>query len=78
MKQLKSLVWDILINTVMIYIEADVKGKIKVARITRSCGVPALDQRVLRGVQGASFKPYMENGVAYPFKAEQPFELPLE
>ncbi|EPK2644870.1 TonB-dependent receptor, partial [Acinetobacter baumannii] len=26
-------------------------------------------------VRSAKFKPYMENGVAYPIKAEQPFDL---
>ncbi|EOG8036073.1 TonB-dependent receptor, partial [Acinetobacter baumannii] len=28
-----------------------------------------------RAVRSAKFKPYMENGVAYPIKAEQPFDL---
>ncbi|MFB0983014.1 MAG: TonB-dependent receptor, partial [Acinetobacter towneri] len=28
-------------------------------------------------VRSAKFKPYKENGVAYPIRAEQPFELTL-
>ena len=37
----------------------------------------ALDQKILRAVRSAKFKPYKENGVAYPIRAEQPFELTL-
>ncbi|MCU4580525.1 TonB family protein [Acinetobacter gyllenbergii] len=62
-------------RSVMVLIEADEKGKITNARITRSSGVPNLDEKVLRAVRSAKFKPYMENGVAYPIRAEQPFDL---
>jgi len=58
-------------------IEADETGKIINARITRSSGVPALDDKILRAVRSAKFKPYKENGVAYPIRAEQPFDLTL-
>lgn len=64
-------------RTVVILIEADENGSIKNARVTRSSGVPALDDKILRSVRNAKFKPYKENGVAYPIKAEQPFELTL-
>ncbi|WOE31231.1 MULTISPECIES: TonB family protein [unclassified Acinetobacter] len=62
---------------VVILIEADEKGAIQSARVTRSSGLPALDEKILRAVRNAKFKPYKENGVAYPIKAEQPFELTL-
>lgn len=62
-------------RSVMVMIEADEKGKITNARITRSSGIPNLDEKVLRAVRSAKFKPYMENGVAYPIRAEQPFDL---
>lgn len=60
---------------ITVYIEADEKGKITNARITRSSGLPSLDEKALRAVKNAKFKPYMENGVAYPIKTEQPFEF---
>ncbi|WP_096911247.1 MULTISPECIES: energy transducer TonB [Acinetobacter] len=62
-------------RSVMVLIEADEKGKITNARVTRSSGLPSLDEKVLRAVRSAKFKPYMENGVAYPIRAEQPFDL---
>lgn len=62
---------------VVVLIEANEKGAIVNARITRSSGVPALDEKILRAVKGAKFKPYKENGVAYPIRAEQPFDLEL-
>ncbi|MDH0031067.1 MULTISPECIES: energy transducer TonB [unclassified Acinetobacter] len=62
-------------RSAMVLIEADEKGKITNARITRSSGLPSLDEKILRAVRSAKFKPYMENGVAYPIRAEQPFDL---
>lgn len=62
---------------VVVLIEANEKGSIVNARITRSSGVPVLDEKILRAVKGAKFKPYKENGVAYPIRAEQPFDLEL-
>ncbi|QER40621.1 TonB family protein [Acinetobacter suaedae] len=60
---------------ITVYIEADEKGRVTTARITRSSGLPNLDEKALRAVRNAKFKPYMENGVAYPIKTEQPFEF---
>ncbi|WP_256414396.1 energy transducer TonB [Acinetobacter sp. 5862] len=60
---------------ITIYIEADEKGKVTNARITRSSGLPSLDEKALRAVRSSKFKPYMENGIAYPIKTEQPFEF---
>ena len=62
---------------IVVLIEADEKGNIVQARVTRSSGVAALDDKILRAVRSAKFKPYKENGVAYPIRAEQPFELTL-
>ncbi|CAG67433.1 MULTISPECIES: TonB family protein [Acinetobacter] len=64
-------------RSIVVMIEADETGKIINARITRSSGIPALDEKILRSVRGARFKPYKENGVAYPIRAEQPFDLTL-
>lgn len=62
-------------RSAMVMIEADDKGKITNARITRSSGLPSLDEKILRAVRSAKFKPYMEDGVAYPIRAEQPFDF---
>lgn len=62
-------------RTAMVYIEANEKGVITSARIVRSTGVPALDEKILRSVRSSKFKPYKENGVAYPIKANLPLEL---
>ncbi len=59
-------------RNVVVRIEANEKGVITDAQITRSSGIPALDQKILRAVRSAKFKPYKENGVAYPIRAEQP------
>ena len=64
-------------RSVVVRIEANEKGVITDAQITRSSGIPTLDQKILRAVRSAKFKPYKENGVAYPIRAEQPFELTL-
>ena len=64
-------------RTVVVHIEANEKGVITSARISRSSGVPALDDKILRSVRSSKFKPYKENGVAYPISADQPFELTL-
>ena len=64
-------------RTVVVSIEADTNGNVVNARITKSSGIDSLDQKILRSVRNAKFRPYKENGVAYPFRAEQPFELKL-
>ena len=64
-------------RTVVIHIEANEKGVITSTRISRSSGLPALDEKILRSVRSSKFKPYKENGVAYPISADQPFELTL-
>ena len=62
-------------RTAMVYIEANEKGVITSARMVRSTGVPVLDEKILRSVRSSKFKPYKENGVAYPIKANLPLEL---
>lgn len=64
-------------RSIVVAIDADANGQITNVRVVRSSGVDALDQKIIRAVRGAKFKPYKENGVAYPFKAEQPFDLKL-
>ena len=61
----------------IVSIDADASGRVTSVRVVKSSGIPALDQKIVRSVQSAKFRPYKENGVAYPFKAEQPFELKL-
>lgn len=64
-------------RTIVVAIDADANGQITNVRVVRSSGIDALDQKILRAVRGAKFRPYKEKGLAYPFKAEQPFELKL-
>ncbi|MDR7016821.1 TonB family protein [Acinetobacter sp. 3657] len=64
-------------RSAVLAIEADEKGKITSVRIVRSTGLPALDEKLVRQVRSGRFKPYMENGVAYPIKAELPLDLTL-
>lgn len=62
---------------IIVSIEADAKGSITNVRVIKSSGIDALDQKIVRAVKSAKFKPYKENGISYPFKADQPFELTL-
>lgn len=64
-------------RVIVVAVEADTSGRVTSVRVVKSSGISALDQKIVRSVQGAKFRPYKENGVAYPFKAEQPFELKL-
>ena len=50
-------------------------GEIKKAELVKSSGITQIDQRVERSLLRAKFKPYIENGVVYPFVAVQPFSL---
>lgn len=64
-------------RTVVVSISADTAGRVTDVKVIRSSGVDAIDQKVVRAVRNAKFRPYKEDGVAYPFNAEQPFELKL-
>ena len=61
--------------TIKMYVSED--GSIKQTKIVKSTGIEALDLKVHSAVISAKFKPYTENGVRYPFIAEQPFHLTL-
>lgn len=60
---------------VLLMIEADEKGDITAVKILQSSGIASLDAKVMRAVRSAKLKPYMENGLAYPVKAKQPFQF---
>lgn len=64
-------------RNIVVSIEADASGRVINVQVIKSSGISTLDQKIIRSVQNAKFRPYKENGVAYPFKAEQPFELKL-
>ncbi len=61
----------------IVMIDADEKGNITMAKLSQSSGLTNLDDKILRSVRNAKFKPYKENGVAIAIRAEQPFELTL-
>ena len=50
-------------------------GEVKKAEVIKSSGLTHIDKRVEQSLLRAKFKPYIENGVAYPFVAVQPFSL---
>jgi len=57
-------------------IDADEKGRVTDVRFLRSNCPPVVEAKILRAVKSAKFKPYTENGVAYPIKGpEQPFDF---
>lgn len=60
-------------RNVVAAIEADTAGQITAVRIQQSSGLPDLDEKVIRAIKLARFRPYAENGVRYPVKASQPF-----
>ncbi|MCH4248053.1 MAG: TonB family protein [Acinetobacter populi] len=60
---------------VVLQIEANEKGEITNVRVMQSSGVENLDQIVMRAVRKAKLKPYVEGGVTYPVRAQQPFQL---
>ncbi|WP_180093397.1 MULTISPECIES: energy transducer TonB [unclassified Acinetobacter] len=50
-------------------------GEVQKAELIKSSGLTHIDKRVEQSLLRAKFKPYIENGVAYPFVALQPFSL---
>lgn len=60
---------------VVISIKANEKGSVTTASVKNSSCSPELTSKVANSVRNAKFKPYKENGVAYPISAEQPFDL---
>lgn len=61
-------------RTVTILIDADASGKITNAQITKSSGLPALDEKVLRAVRSAKFKASKDGSL---MRASLPLELEL-
>ncbi|WP_296277453.1 energy transducer TonB [uncultured Acinetobacter sp.] len=60
---------------VVISIKANEKGSVTSASVKNSSCSPELTNKVSTSVRNAKFKPYKENGIAYPISAEQPFDL---
>ena len=60
---------------VVISIKANEKGSVTSASVKNSSCSPELTSKVSNSVRNAKFKPYKENGIAYPISAEQPFDL---
>ncbi|WP_089604306.1 TonB family protein [Acinetobacter piscicola] len=60
---------------VVISIKANEKGSVTSASVKNSSCSPELTNKVSNSVRNAKFKPYKENGIAYPISAEQPFDL---
>nr|WP_283848268.1 energy transducer TonB [Acinetobacter amyesii] len=50
-------------------------GEVKTAELIKSSGLTHIDKRVEQSLLRAKFKPYIENGVAPPFVALQPFSF---
>lgn len=62
-------------RTAKLLIDADTQGKITNVTILESTGLPSLDQKLIRTVARAQFKPYIYKGLATPFQVIQPFDL---
>ncbi|WP_353172470.1 TonB family protein [Acinetobacter rudis] len=56
-----------------IYFEADVRGVITHARISKSSGLQVVDEKALQTFKKSRIKPYEIDGVVYPISATQPF-----
>src|SRR5690606_38347994 len=53
------------------------QGRVDRATVRASSGHDRLDESALRAARSARFKPYTENGVAYPALADIPFDFVL-
>ena len=62
-------------RSVNVAIDADSSGNITAVKIITSSGLPDLDEMVINAVKKARFRPYIESGISYPFRATQPFEF---
>ena len=52
-------------------------GAIAKTKTIHSSGLINLDKKIENAIKLSKFKPFIENGIAIPFIAVQPFELPL-
>lgn len=53
-------------------------GTIEKTEIIKSSGIEELDLKLQANMKSAKFKPLIENGIATPFVAQQPFSLKLD
>lgn len=53
------------------------RGEVDEATVRASSGYERLDESALRAARSARFRPYTENGVAYPALADIPFDFVL-
>jgi protein TonB len=63
---------------VVVRVQINTKGYVDKATIQKSSGFERLDESALQAVRRAAFKPYTENGVAYPALADIPFNFKLK
>ena len=63
---------------VVVRVQINTKGYVDKATIQKSSGFERLDESALQAVRRAAFKPYPENGVAYPALADIPFNFKLK
>ncbi len=60
-------------------ISGDSKGKVTNVVLTKSSGIPAFDEYIIKQIKKGSFHPYMEEGQAYAFVAPpQPFAFSIK
>ncbi len=62
-------------RSAVVMVEANERGMVTNVVITKSSGLPALDEKIIRATKFARFEPYVENGINYPISAELPFEF---
>jgi len=62
---------------VLVRVTISPEGRVVDARIQSSSGHDRLDNAALKAVRTARFKPYTENGRAYPAMADIPFDFVL-
>ncbi|MDS7693906.1 energy transducer TonB [Acinetobacter soli] len=62
-------------RSALVHFETDDKGVVTLAKIKKSSGLEYLDQKIIESVMKAKLRPYTENGISYPSKLDQNFEL---
>ncbi len=65
-------------GTVLLTVSVDSKGRVTSARISQSCGHPALDNAALNAVRAWQFAPAQQNGIAIAAQVEIPVGFRLE
>jgi protein TonB len=58
------------LKVIELEITSDGTGAITDVKVIKSTGNEKFDAYVVKQTYGAKFKPYMENGIAYPIKTE--------